>query len=75
MRNRLCPYLINCETEDISNHNCSGFKECEIYQINEIFQNAYGNLGIRKTYAPVKRFTLKDLENDIDNNGEGGLKL
>lgn len=70
--NRLCPYLTGCEVDDIRDHNCGSFEVCEIYQINEIFKEAYGCLGIKKTYGPILRpFELSDLENEIDNNCKG----
>jgi len=58
MEHRLCPYLISCEVEDIRDHNCGSFEECEIYQLNEMFQEVYGSISVRRTYAPVKRFKL-----------------
>lgn len=61
METELCPYLISCDVEDIRQHVCGDFKECEIYQINELFREAYGSIGVNRTYAPIKRFTLEDL--------------
>ena len=61
----LCPYLIGCEVEDIRTHNCGNYKQCEIYQINEMFTNVYGEIGVRKTYTPILRlFKLEDLEDE-----------